>query len=213
MFVLDASGSILQDKNVPQSNWFFMKQFFADVARKLNIGKNETRIGLIKFSHIAEIVFYMDKYDDVDELAENILNIEIIGSETNTSGALRLMNDQAFTPQHGDRPDIHNVAIIMTDGQSNVNESGTVPEAIRSKNMSVRMFVVGLTNNTNTKELKAMSSFPLKNHFFNRSSYSLVQTVVSNLVWNVCQKTCTQEPCVETHSSLLLLLSIYSKSI
>ena len=203
MFVLDASGSIQVDQapNQRHSNWFFMKKFFADVTSNLNVGPNATRIGLIKFSQEAEVVFHMNEYSDVDQLVDRISSISIIGSETNTSGALRLMNDQAFTPQHGDRPDVHNVAIVMTDGQSNVNMSGTVPEALRSKNKGVRMFVVGLTKNINANELRAMSSLPLEEHFFNRSTYSLVQSVVSSLVWNVCQGSCTNQSCVDSQRS------------
>lgn len=197
MFLLDASGSIEANNNakLPLSNWFFMKKFFTDLTKKLNVASSATRIGLIKFSHIAMLEFYMDEYTDVDKLVDRISSVDIIGSETNTSGALRLMNDQAFQPQHGDRPDVHNVAIVMTDGQSNVNVSGTVPEAKRAKELGVRMFVIGLTENVNSDELRAMSSHPIDQHYFTRSSYSLVQSVVSNLVWNVCQGTCTKDSC------------------
>ena len=167
-----------------------MKSFFTNVASNLKIGPQDTRVSLIYFSHEAFVLFYLDTYNNYEDIRNAIETLDIIGSKTNTSGALKLMNDYVFTPTHGDRPDIHNVAILMTDGQSNVDESQTLPEATRAKQLGVRMFVVGLTDQINSAELIGMSSKPIEQHYFNRTTYSLVNTIVSNLVWNVCHGTC-----------------------
>jgi hypothetical protein len=39
------------------------------------------------------------------------------------------MRTEMFTARHGDRPEADNVAIVMTDGVSNINQYKTVPEA------------------------------------------------------------------------------------
>jgi hypothetical protein len=39
------------------------------------------------------------------------------------------MRTEMFTARHGDRPEADNVAIVMTDGVSNINQYRTVPEA------------------------------------------------------------------------------------
>lgn len=194
MFILDSSGSILfsnaDQKTQNLTNWITMKSFFTNVARNLNIGPQDTRISLIYFSQDAFVLFYLNDYTNKEDIINAIEKLDIIGSQTNTSGALRLMNDDVFTPMHGDRPDINNVAILMTDGQSNVDASLTIPEATRAKKLGVRMFVVGLTDQINNAELIGMSSKPIEQHYFNRTTYSLVNTIVSNLVWNVCHGTC-----------------------
>ena len=39
------------------------------------------------------------------------------------------MREEIFNPLRGDRPDAPNVAIILTDGVSNINSRRTIPEA------------------------------------------------------------------------------------
>ncbi len=38
-----------------------------------------------------------------------------------------------FTPENGDRIDVPNYAIVITDGESNVNAEDTLPEAIKER--------------------------------------------------------------------------------
>jgi len=42
----------------------------------------------------------------------------IVASSTNTSSALNVMHRVVFSPLNGDRPDVNNVGIVITDGQS-----------------------------------------------------------------------------------------------
>ena len=44
-----------------------------------------------------------------------------------------------FTAPNGDRPDVQNMAIIITNGNSNINKIDALPEAIRAK-VKVKMF-------------------------------------------------------------------------
>jgi Mg-chelatase subunit ChlD len=52
-----------------------------------------------------------------------------IHGNTNTADALRELRTVMFTTKHGDRPEAENVAIVMTDGVSNIEHWRTVPEA------------------------------------------------------------------------------------
>ena len=196
VFLIDASGSILVESHNRKerfSNWNLIKQFVINVVRNLNIGMNDTRVALIKFSHVSNIEFFLDSYHTKEQVVAKVANTSLVGSKTNISGALRQLNDHVLTAKHGDRADVHNVVILLTDGQSNVNASGTILEAKRAKKRGVRMFVIGLTNNVLMDELQKMSSKPLSTHLFSRASYSLVSTVVSNLVWNVCHDSCEKD--------------------
>ena len=59
---------------------------------------------------------------------------------THTADALRVMREDIFNPRNGDREDARNVAIVFTDGNSNINEENTVPTAIQVKKTSTVMF-------------------------------------------------------------------------
>ena len=53
--------------------------------------------------------------------------------ETNTEGALRLLND-VFSSGNGARSGTTKVAILVTDGGSNVNAQNTIQRAQDAKN-------------------------------------------------------------------------------
>ena len=52
---------------------------------------------------------------------------------THTSAALRRMRTRMFTKEHGDRENVQNIAIVLTDGISNVNHEATIKEARSAK--------------------------------------------------------------------------------
>jgi len=117
-------------------------------------------------------------------------NMTIIASSTDTSTALKIMRTVVFNSANGDRPDVNNVGIVVTDGQSD-NASATASEALAAKDAGVRMFAIGLTNEIDAQELKTIASSPLTDHYFNRTSINLVQTVTSQLLWSVCHNPCS----------------------
>lgn len=61
------------------------------------------------------------------------------GGNTNTSGSLWLMMDQVFTEENGDRPDVPNIAIMVTDGKATWDTQFTIPyaEEARAKGIEV----------------------------------------------------------------------------
>jgi len=115
--------------------------------------------------------------------------MSIVASSTNTSSALNVMRTVVFKEEAGDRPDVNNVGIVITDGQSDDRQATTL-EAMAAKDAGIRMFAIGLTNEIDATELKRIASEPLSDHYFNRTSIDLVQTVTSQLLWSVCHEPC-----------------------
>ena len=93
-FVVDSSGSI-RDKNPPdgsRDNWQLILDFVANVVERFRVGAGSTdvRIGFIKYSNNAEIVFYLDTYQDKNSIISAVRNVRYGGGFTNTQEALRL---------------------------------------------------------------------------------------------------------------------------
>jgi len=116
-------------------------------------------------------------------------NLTTPRSSTNTHLALNLMRTVVFSTDNGDRPDVDNIGIVITDGQSG-SQAETEHEALAAKDAGIRMFGIGLTNEINADELMKIASEPLSVHYFNRTSIDLVQTVTSPLLWSVCTIPC-----------------------
>ena len=83
---------------------------------------------------------------------------------TNTQAAIKLMREDVFSTSHGDRNGVANVAIIVTDGFSNVNPEQTIPEATKAKDQGIQLYTVSLMQEYNLAELNAIASDPDNNH-------------------------------------------------
>ena len=156
-FVLDSSGS------VGVSNFQMTKQFAENVTNTFAVGAQETRVGAITFSAFANISFQLNSFTNRSEIVQAIRDIEYFGASTNTADALRILRLNLLTTEGGARPPvlaIPRVAIVVTDGRSNVNRSQTIPEAENVRGDGIIVFAVGIGRRINMAELNAMASSP-----------------------------------------------------
>ena len=160
-FVLDSSGS------VGISNFQITKQFAENVTNTFAVGAQETRVGAITFSAFASISFQLNNtFANRSELVQAIRDIvyfDLPGASTNTADALRTLRLNVLTTEAGARPPvlaIPRVAIVVTDGMSNVNSGQTIPEAENVRGDGIIVFAVGIGRRINMAELNAMASSP-----------------------------------------------------
>ena len=147
-FIVDNSGSI-RDKNPKDGsydNWVLVKNFVKRVVDSMEIGYNDTRIAVIKFSEAGRIQFNLDKYGTAADVKKAIDKMEYLGGGTNTADAIYLMRSTIFRKINGDRPDIQNIGIIITDGESTYNNDRTASEASAAKKQNISIFAVGKLN-------------------------------------------------------------------
>ncbi|KAI0213235.1 hypothetical protein LSAT2_001785 [Lamellibrachia satsuma] len=214
VFVVDSSGSI-RDANPNDGsydNWELLLNFMVTMVDKLNIGSNQVRIGVVKFSTDAESVFHLNRYTDKNSLKEAIRRISYLGGHTNTAGGIRIMNDVEFTSQNGDRPGIPNIAIVVTDDVSTRDKASTIPEAIRARNDGIKIYSVGITSGVKEAELRDISSSPHekdKNYFMAPNFQNLDRVAVA-ITSDVCDNDVNEcavrnggceQTCVNTDSS------------
>ena len=67
------------------------------------------------------------------------MNVQYTGGKTNTADALKLAKDEVFQSISGARDHIPDVALVITDGQSNPNKNETVPMANNLKAAGVKV--------------------------------------------------------------------------
>jgi len=68
--------------------------------------------------------------------------LRFLDANTNTSGGLYVMMTQMFNVANGDRPDVPNTAIVITDGRSTYDSNLTIPYANEAKARGIR--IIGL---------------------------------------------------------------------
>jgi collagen type VI alpha len=90
---------------------------------------------------------------------------------TNTADALKTMRTQMFTQANGDRPDVDNICIVVTDGVSNINSRRTIPEAEQARADGIHIYAIGI-GLTDTKELDGIANKPVEENRFAVQEFS-----------------------------------------
>ena len=94
----------------------------------------------------ATLNFYLTNFTDLASLVAAIRKIPYVGGNTNTTGGVRLMRQQIFKRANGDRQDVRNVAILITDGIPTREVDELPPEVQRNKALGVHFVAVGVTD-------------------------------------------------------------------
>ncbi len=162
--ILDSSGSIRDNnpRDGAYDNWNLVRQFVADLMDYFHIGRDRTRVGAVVFSEEVRLVFSLNTYSERRLMQEALMNLHYMGRETNTPEAIRVARQQCFNPTNGDRPEVQNVAIIVTDGvpypEDRTVEAITQAQVMRAE--GTRMVAVGITQIIDRSLLKQLSSPP-----------------------------------------------------
>ena len=179
MFVLDISGSVEEEYRLVMS-------FAKNVTYGLDMTVDRTRIGAVTYSTAVNGRFYLNSYNNKEGVI-NALNFYHKGGRTNTQASLVEMRTQLFTNFRGDRPTVRNVAMLVTDGYSNINEDNTRDEARRARQEGIEMYVVGVGENPNFGELNQIASDPDSEHVFRLGNMREVEEVSDDVLQQLCQ--------------------------
>ena len=190
VFVVDSSGSICNNENVDIcDNWKTVLQFMEDLVDNLDVGKSKTRVGVVIYREKASSSFFLNDYGSKGAIVNAIRNLEYhpFGT-TNTSGGLREMSKNQYSASNGDRADVRNIAIVITDGVSNRDDHRTIDDAESARLAGIFIYVVGVTDEVNRDELQGISSEPqvLDNTWFVSPSFAALSAVSVLVSEQIC---------------------------
>ena len=191
VFVVDSSGSIRDNNPADGSydNWNKILEFVADIIDNLNIGTDGVHVGLVVYSQIARHEFTLNYSYDKNTLRTQVLNTAYMHSFTNTSGGIRLMHLEQFTSANGARSNVDQIAIVITDGESNLDMDRTISDAEAARAAGIEIISVGVTDAVNMAEVAGISSLPQTLDY----NYYLIEdfTTLSDVVQHIVDSTCT----------------------
>ena len=126
IFVVDESGSI------GSTDFGLMQSFLSQLVSRLDIDSGNTRVGLVTYSSGVGEGFNLSDYNTVASVQSAISSLRYSGGSTNTAGALAYVRTTMLTSAAGDRSNVPNVVVVLTDGQSsNANYTQVGISALR----------------------------------------------------------------------------------
>lgn len=166
-FLIDSSGSITRERfgNITK----FVKQIVRQTDRSDNI-----KVGLIYFSDTAVVQLGLTHTTQVEDIMFQANKLPFIGGKTNIASAIRLMRRELFQARNGDRLNVPNHCILITDSIPNVETLNTVPEAVSARIEGTHIILVtvgfGLTGGRLLKTFY-FNLLLIKPFFFQKLSY------------------------------------------
>ena len=191
-FVIDSSGSIRDNNPLGgPDNYELQLQFLANLVGAFTIGPDATRVGAVIFSEEVILEFPLSQYDNTQSIVQALLASPYLGQTTNTPEALRVTRTQCFSASNGDRPNVENLAIVVTDGVPYPpnRRAPALDEARALRNSGIAVITVGITDAIDREFLQEMSSPPQLEgqNFFAATGFGTLNEIRRNVVEGTCE--------------------------
>ncbi|KAH3700630.1 collagen alpha-1(XII) chain-like [Dreissena polymorpha] len=174
VFILDGSTSI------GAQNHYYMGQFVRNVINSLTIGPVDSLVAVVEYSDSARVEWYLNDHTSKPDLLAAAQNIPYVTGNTATHAAFWLARNSVLTADHGDRPSVPDVAILITDGGTTDNGLAAV-EAQQLRAQGAKVIVIGVGAGLADKELdQYKASVALRVNAFQTLQYA-VNSLVSQL--------------------------------
>ena len=191
-FVIDSSGSI-RDNNPPDrsfDNYELQLQFLTTLVNAFSVGLDATRVGAILFSEQVSLQFALNTYNTAGEINAALLGLPYLGQTTNTPQALIQTRTECFSTGNGDRSNVDNLAIVVTDGVPfpDSRRSPALDEARALKDSGATVISIGITDNIDVDFLREMSSPPQLEgqNYFTATDFNALQQIQRTVVEGTC---------------------------
>ncbi|CAH3183317.1 unnamed protein product [Porites evermanni] len=158
VFIIDESGSIPLHQ---------FKKGLSAIRLLIGDALLGTKFAAIKFSSKAHLLF---NFVSPDQAKKKLLNVGQNGGMTNTQDALKMARRDLFlnAAASGHRQNAHRMAVVVTDGLSNIQRDQTLPQAIQLKGIGTRVMVIAVGNygDSGHKEMRGIASHPPGENLF-----------------------------------------------
>ena len=177
-FILDGSGSI---NHAHPENWQHLLHFVGDVISQLP--EQGTQVGVVVFSETSELRIKLNQHQRQVSLINAIHNLHYPDEQTNIADGLHVARTQLFNEQNGDRKNVPDLAVLITDGRSLIDIKNTIPNAQALKREGIQIICIGISDAIKEDEIRAISSPPhIKDvNYFLRSNFTSLQGLIGTL--------------------------------
>ncbi len=166
-------------------------QFVKAIIGALDVGSDTFRVSLTTFARGRFPQFglgdFINDLPGAQTATMNIMRNTTMNFATWTDTALRFVRTMVLTGTNGDRQDVPDTVIVVTDGVSGrpvftASERNAYPP-------ETRFIVVGIGGNLNVTELELLASEPHEDNLFYAETFGDLERLVNQLVSFACELT------------------------
>lgn len=174
----------------------FLKMFMKKLLTSADIDSGAVRVAIVTYNVNAKVMTNFDTYTSKADVFNAIDNMNRFkGPKANAAAGLRMVLNKISINKSGDRSNVKNVLIMVTDQQSaKAQNSKRIAQKLRGK--KAKIFTIGVGFDTST-ELKEIANQPAGVHAQFVEDYSklnethdlLLQSIPSrksNLIFSAC---------------------------
>ncbi|XP_026795015.3 collagen alpha-4(VI) chain isoform X2 [Pangasianodon hypophthalmus] len=178
VFLVDGSASIGL-KNFQQ-----IREFLTSVVKNFDISPNKVRVGMVQFSDTPKTEFFLNTYEEKQEILDYIKRLPYKTGGTNTGMALQFLLTNHFTEQAGSRANqmVPQIAFVITDGSS---QDDVEPYAQELRQKGIKVYAIGIKD-ADEKFLKKLASQPYENHVYSVSDFTALQEISLSVSRELC---------------------------
>eukprot|EP00111_Clytia_hemisphaerica_P004883 TCONS_00014046-protein len=180
VFALESSGRIAEHHET-------IKSFTENIINTFDIGARKTHVSVVTFGDFADLQIKLTDNYDKNNLIRKVENLVHQGSGgTATDDVIRVLRDSVFSPYGQSRQGVVKVVILLTNGKctSCTEEISTLVNPL--KDMGIAFFTVGVTENIDSDELKAIASEPYEHYGFEVFDFGGLSRIISSVASKVC---------------------------
>lgn len=205
VFIIDSSTS------VGQANFNKMLDFMKGFITVASVDSGRFRYGIVVYNTDVTTKLNLNAITRNSELLDYIDGISYTYGNTNVWSALHVTRTEMFE-QDADRDDVENIAILLTDGISNLNNQRSIPESKMLKNAGTEIYGIGI-GLSEMGEINGISSQPLDQYRYSAEDFEDLSAAKSQILSKLCRGIhCTALFMLNNnikHVHVLVLLDIF----
>lgn len=156
--------------------------FVADIIDDLEVRQGRIRIGAITFGDDAVVRLPLGKLYLKEDIKQAIKSFPYARGKTNIADAFKVLREEMIDDDNSLSPKL---AIVISDGQSTVNEDQTLPEAIKAKIAGLQVIVATIENGP-TLEIMGMASKPAGSNVIYVERFDELSGIINNMTTIIC---------------------------
>ena len=164
------------------AEWRATVAFVQAVIERLDVGLTGVNVGVVKYSSLARVEFYLYEYVTHGELQQAVGRITQTDAGANVAAGLRVARQQLYRQRAGNRPEAPDVMVVVTD-DATADAARARREANLAAAQGVRLVAVGVGSRVSVAELRELASDP--EAVFHVDTHHMLRAVVDRVVADV----------------------------